>query len=301
MNIKFLLLLILAMVSWGISWPIAKLVAKLLPIHVLVFWRFLVTFLSVIPLLYFMKIPFLLKSGRDYFNVLVGGIIYTLYGQFFFLGLVNGLPGAGGVLVTTLNPIITFFIVALVQRKKINKRQSLGLFFGLIGGLIILKVWQFSLGSLIQSGNLFFLLCAFTWATLSLNSQRTGESMSPIVYSLYVYLIGSIIEFFFAFRDPALFQVFDFGWNFWLSIAYLSIVSTTFGTTVYFYAAARLGSQIASSFIFIVPLSAFLSSVFIVEEPIQLPVLIGGALAILAVYLINSKRKDVSIESLVEN
>lgn len=279
------------MVSWGISWPIGKMIAGTVPVSVLVFWRFLATFLSVIPLLVVMKIPFKLKTGKDYWNVLVGGIIYTFYNQFFFMGLKNGLPGAGGVLVTTLNPIVTFFIVVLVQKKRISKRQVIGLFFGFIGGLVILQVWKISIDYLLLSGNLFFLLCSFVWATLSLNSQSTGKSMSPVTYSFYVYAVGSIIEFLFCFNDPSFLKVWDEGFPFWASIFYLTVISTTFGTTVYFYAATRLGSEIASSFIFIVPLSAYLSSYLILNEVIQIPVIIGGALAILAVYLINSKQK----------
>ncbi|EOQ96735.1 EamA-like transporter family protein [Leptospira wolbachii serovar Codice str. CDC] len=291
MNLKFLLLLIFAMVSWGISWPIGKMIAGTVPISVLVFWRFLATFLSVIPLLIVMRIPFKLKTGKDYWNVLIGGIIYTFYNQFFFMGLKNGLPGAGGVLVTTLNPIVTFFIVVLVQKKRISKRQVIGLFFGFIGGLVILQVWKISIDYLLLSGNLFFLLCSFVWATLSLNSQSTGKSMSPITYSFYVYAVGSIIEFLFCFNDPSFWKVWDMGFDFWASIFYLTVISTTFGTTVYFYAATRLGSEIASSFIFIVPLSAYLSSFLILDEVVQIPVIIGGSLAILAVYLINSKQK----------
>jgi drug/metabolite transporter (DMT)-like permease len=279
------------MISWGISWPIAKIVAGLVPIHVLVFWRFLATFLSVIPLLLINKKPFFLQSGREYLNVLLGGIIYSIYNQFFFLGLQNGLPGAGGVLVTTLNPIVTFFLVVLVQKKSISKRQVFGLFIGFNGGLTILQVWKINFELLFISGNLFFLMCSFVWATLSMNSQRTSKTMSPLTYSFYVYGIGSVIEFLFCFSDPAFFKVWDFGFQFFAIIFYLSVISTTFGTTVYFYAASKLGSEIASSFIFIVPLSAYLSSYLILQESLQLPVVIGGSLAMVAVYLINSKAK----------
>lgn len=167
----------------------------------------------------------------------------------------------------------------------------IGLFFGFIGGLVILQVWKISIDYLLLSGNLFFLLCSFVWATLSLNSQSTGKSMSPITYSFYVYAVGSIIEFLFCFNDPSFWKVWDMGFDFWASIFYLTVISTTFGTTVYFYAATRLGSEIASSFIFIVPLSAYLSSFLILDEVVQIPVIIGGSLAILAVYLINSKQK----------
>ncbi len=301
MNLRFVSLLILAMISWGFSWPIAKMIAHSVPIHVLVFWRFLMTFLSVIPLMFFLKIPFSLKSGKDYFDVLIGGIVYLLYNQFFFLGLEKGLPGAGGVLVTTLNPIVTFFIVALVLRRGISKRQSIGLFFGLIGGLTILKVWELNLEKLISSGNAFFLIASFVWALLSLNSQRSGKSMSPIAYSFYVYGIGSLIEFLISFKDPAFLHVWDLDGHFWLSIFYLSVISTTFGTTVYFYAATRLGSDIASSFIFIVPLSAYISSLLIMDELFQIPVIVGGCFAIIAVYLINSGKRQINIESIPEN
>lgn len=281
------------MVSWGISWPLAKMISNLVPIHVLVFWRFLATFLSVIPLLLWKRKSFRLSSGSEYLSVLLGGIIYSIYNQFFFLGLQNGLPGAGGVLVTTLNPIVTFFLVVLVHKKRITNRQALGLFIGFLGGLTILQVWKINWELLFLSGNLFFLMCSFVWATLSMNSQRTSKTMSPLTYSFYVYGIGSIIEFLFCFTEPSFFHVWDFGFQFWAIVLYLSVISTTFGTTVYFYAASNLGSEIASSFIFIVPLSAYISSYIILNETLQIPVMLGGAMAIMAVYLINSKSRVV--------
>lgn len=281
------------MVSWGISWPLAKMISNLVPIHVLVFWRFLATFLSVIPLLLWKRKSFRLSSGSEYLSVLLGGIIYSIYNQFFFLGLQNGLPGAGGVLVTTLNPIVTFFLVVLVHKKRITNRQALGLFIGFLGGLTILQVWKINWELLFLSGNLFFLMCSFVWATLSMNSQRTSKTMSPLTYSCYVYGIGSIIEFLICFTEPSFFHVWDFGFQFWAIVLYLSVISTTFGTTVYFYAASNLGSEIASSFIFIVPLSAYISSYLILNETLQIPVMLGGAMAIMAVYLINSKSRVV--------
>ncbi|GBF51139.1 drug/metabolite transporter (DMT) family permease [Leptospira ryugenii] len=291
MRLRFYFLLVLAMLSWGISWPLAKMISVSVPIHVLVFWRFLCTWLSVIPLLLVLRIPIILPSGRDYFNVLIGGIIYTLYNQFFFLGLAKGLPGAGGVLVTTLNPILTFFLVSLVFRKGILKSQAIGLFVGLIGGLTILKVWEVNFADLVQSGNLFFLFASLTWAFLSLNSQKTGSRIHTLSYSFFVYAIGSVLEFLFSFREPSFLHVFQQNATFWWIIAYLSVISTTFGTTVYFFASTKLGSATASSFIFIVPLSAYLSSFFILEEKIQSHVFIGGSLAVIAVYLINHTNK----------
>ncbi len=110
-----------------------------------------------------------------------------------------------------------------------------------------------------------------------------------------------MIEFLISFNDPAFLYVWELGGHFWLSLFYLSVISTTFGTTVYFYAATRLGSDIASSFIFIVPLSAYISSLFIMDELFQIPVIVGGGFAIIAVYLINSGKRQIKIEPIPEN
>ena len=77
---------------------------------------------------------------------------------------------------------------------------------------------------------------------------------------------------------------------FWGIIFYLSIFATTFGATVYFTAAGKMGSGRASSFIFLVPTSAMFFSWLLLGEVPQLSTIIGGLIAIFAVYLLNRKK-----------
>ncbi len=60
-----------------------------------------------------------------------------------------------------------------------------------------------------------------------------------------------------------------------------------FCKTVYFIAAERLGSYRTSSFVFIVPLSAMLLSWLFLSEVPAITTLIGGSVAVAAVYMIN--------------
>ena len=64
-------------------------------------------------------------------------------------------------------------------------------------------------------------------------------------------------------------------------------VALGFGTTAYFITTMRLGSGKASSFMFIVPFSAVISSSIFLGEVIALTTVIGGFFAIMAVYIIN--------------
>jgi drug/metabolite transporter (DMT)-like permease len=68
---------------------------------------------------------------------------------------------------------------------------------------------------------------------------------------------------------------------------FLSVISSNFATTIYFIAAERLGSYRTSSFVFLVPSSAMLLSWLFLGEVPEPSTIIGGAIAISAVYLIN--------------
>lgn len=290
---KFYFFLVIAMISWGFAWPSAKLIVGTQHPNVIIFWRFLATAISLLPIVFYRKESFRLPNFKVCFQVIIGGILYTAYNQFFLLGLKNGLAGAGGVLVTTMNPIFTYVFVHTLQKKLPSIREGIGLLLGLVGGCILLRIWELNLNSLFNSGNIFFLLCAFSWAFLSINSHRAGQNVSPLLYSFYVFAIGTLLDFFIA-LPHGLENALNAGANFWFHILYLSVISTTFGTTVYFFASSKLGSRAASSFIFLVPATALLGSWIFLNENPSFTTTIGGTFAVLAVFLLNRKdRKSV--------
>lgn len=253
--------------------------------EVLTFWRFFVTFLSFIPIMLFARKPLRL-SRTAFVQVLLGALFIDSYNKFFFWGLSLGLANVGGVLVTTLNPILTFLLTIILLRRRPALTDGLGIALGLTGGLILLEIWQISMTRLLATGNLFFILASLSWAILTVASERSRAHVSPLVFSFYVFGIAAFLEFFLALPHHIL-QPLSFDGIFWLNIVFLSIFCTTFGTTVYFYASTRLGSHKASSYIFTVPASAVLISWLLLGEIPGIWTLVGGSVAITAVYLIN--------------
>ncbi len=279
---------IFAMVIWGGSWASAKMITNYTNFEVILFWRLLVTFVSLIPVLWITKDSFRIpKKGISY--AVAGGLVMLFYNALFFLGLRNGMPGVGGVFVTTLNPIVNFFLLAILYKYKMERLEYLGLALGLVGGLIILKVWSISLDSLLTGGNVYFIFAAFSWAVLSIITAKSKSFVSPITYSLYLYGIGTVVSFCMALPYDFM-AALSFDSTFWINMFYLGSISTSFGTTVYFIVSSRLGSAKASSFIFLVPASAMLSSWGLLGETPEWTTIVGGLLAISAVYLLNRKK-----------
>ena len=288
-------LMLLAMTTWGGSWTSAKVLAALAPPEVLAFWRFLITSITFIPIMFLMRKSFRLNK-KSLICAFLGAICIVSYNEGLFFGLRYGLASGGGVLVTTLNPILTFTFAAIVFRKRIAFKDTIGLIIGFSGGAILLELWAVSQEKLLLSGNLYFLICASSWAVLTLLSQRSRDSMSPLVFSFYVYTFAAVIDFFLA-LPMGIMKPVDGGLIFWGNIAYMSAGATTFATTIYFIASTRMGSEKASSFIFTVPLSAVIVAWILLGEVPSLNLIIGGVVSTSAVYILNVKSFHTAVSN----
>ena len=275
------------MVLWGISWPVSKIISKEASFEMVLFLRFFTTTLAYIPILLIRKESFVLnkKSAR---NIFFASIILLSYNLCFFAGVKYGLAGLGGVLATSLNPIFNFLFVTMLTRQLIPSIKIFGILIGVFAGLIILQIWNFNSEELIRGGNFYFLLASISWAILTMITSSSKGNISILTYSFYIYLIGTVISFFFVYTQDFN-QLWNLSTQFWVGLFFISCISTAFGTTIYFFASTKLGSIGASSFIFLVPLSAMFSSWALVGEEPKPTTIFGGVLAIFAVYLINKK------------
>jgi len=283
------ILLVLAMIGWGGSWTSGKVASGLTQPEIIIFWRFLITVLSMVPLMIVQR-ENMRVSKKTFIWLLCAAVLLIAYNMFFLFGVRTGYAGAGGVLVTTLNPVMTLIWTSLFFRKRPWRLQIVGLFLGLVGGAIILNIWNISYQNLLDSGNAFFLLAPMSWSLLTVLSQKIQRKLSFTVFSFYVYAFATVISFPLA-CIHGLWPVSEQAVLLWANIVFLAIVATSFGATVYFLASSRMGSQKASSFTFLIPVIAVLISWLILDEKPLLTTIIGGALSITAVQLINMKRR----------
>ena len=273
------------MFLWGGGWTALKILTYNLPMDVIVFWRFFLMSLSFLPILYFFKEPIRLsKNSLKY--ITNSAILNISFMVSAFFGIKYGLAGAGSVIITSLSPIMTFILAIFLFKKRITKLQYMGLFMGVVGGIIILQLDDVTL--FFNGSNLYFLLCALIWAGVTILSQKAHAHVHPIHYSFFIAVIATIASFFYAFHSNLL-AVFEQGWQFWLALIYLAILGQTVATTIFYMASGKLGSEKTSSFMFLVPIFALLSAWLVLDEPIQMHIVIGGIISMLAVVFINKR------------
>ena len=283
----FLYGMILSMFCWGISWASGKVLTGYGSALGISFFRFAVTFFSLFLVLGAFRQPLFIKreSWKDLFPAALSIAFYT---YFFFQGLSQGKAGAGGVLVTTLNPVLSYSIMLLFSRRRPTRNESLGLITGLIAGAILLKLWD-NWQNVFSAGNSYFLLASFTWAILSLFTAKSSRYGSPIAFSLWMYGICSLLLFFIVGIPESKAIIDNSDTLFWGNLFFSGTITTALATTFYFVATTKLGASKASSFIFLVPFSAALGSWVFLNEVPQWHTVIGGLIGVGAVYILNKK------------
>ena len=280
-------LMILAMLSWGIAWTNAKLLNEYLNYYNLVFLRFLFGFLSILPFT-LTKIKLIKNiSNKSFINILSMGVLFFIYNYCFFKGTDLGKSGMGGVFVTTTNPLITLIIITIIN-KELKLNHLFGIVLGVIGGLVILDVFNLGISYLVDLKNIYFIFCSLIWGLMTVIMSYGQKEVDSLLYIMICYFCTTIISIFFISTNE-LFQLDIFNLKFLINFFLVSIGAMSFGTSVYIFSTPRLGPVKSSVFIFSVPFIAMSTAYFVLEEAITINVILGGLLSILAIYIVNKK------------
>tara|TARA_Y100000590_G_scaffold364560_1_gene423019 strand:+ start:139 stop:969 length:831 start_codon:yes stop_codon:yes gene_type:complete len=274
----------LAMVSWGVAWTNAKIVGEYLSFYNLVFLRFFLGFISLIPFVLINKPPFV--SLNQIKHIIIPSILFFIYNIAFFKGTNLGLAGKGAILVTTLNPLITVIIISIIN-KYISKKEIIGFVLGVFGGLIIMDVFNQGFVAIIDTENIYFLICSITWGLMTISISYGQKMINPYLFICLCYFFTMILSIPFIDLEQILYSNLDS--RFYINFFFVSIGAMSFGTSVYMYSTPILGPAKASIFIFSVPFIAAITSNIFLNEVITINIIVGGLLSLIAVYIVNKK------------
>lgn len=287
----FYILMLVAMFAWGAAWINTKVLTSYINEFELIFIRYSLTTLTMIPIILYLKKSFYIDV-RSLFLVFLSAVVLLFCMKYSILGTKLGTASLGGALVTVLIPINTFIFLSFLNKKIIQRKDVLALSLGAFGVLIMLNVFSLNADNIFTLYNLYFVLAALLWPLISIISSKS-KRISPIVYTFYLYLFTSMLDAVF-FVDFKTIKTEDFDTVFYLNMTIIILAATTFGNTIYFLCIEKLGAKEANSFIFLVPFSAISLGAVFLDESISISIIIGTILTLIAVKLLNNisfKRK----------
>ena len=279
-------LIIISMIFWGASWISTKVLTNYIDAYEMVFLRMGICFLSMAPIIVFLKMNYKLDF-KTFVLILFASLFLVLYSIFMYFGVEHGTGSLGGAMVPSMIPIITYIFVAILNKKTISLKHSFALVLGAFGVLNMINIYQFDIDVIFSKYNIFFIVASMLWAILTIITSKSTK-INAFVFTTYTYLIASSVLYFFYVDSSIFTKVINFDITFWFNIFIITILSTTFATSIYFFGAAKYGAKEVSSFVFLVPASAIIIGSLFLDEKIEFSTIIGVFFAMIAIYILNN-------------
>ena len=285
---KFLIfLLCLSMTIWGVAWSSAKVLAGYGSSSHIAWIRFVFVFTSLGILLPLLKLP--IRIPKKGWGITFGAFAsMTGYSLLFFYAMQIGNSGAGGVLVTTTIPVLSYGIGWLLHRKTLPKKDYLGLTLGFLSLFFLQHLWAPDEG-FFDLPSALLLICSLLWAIMTKFSSKANLFTHPLTFNFWIHTLTVLCLGLFLDHQETLRILKEGDALFWGNLLFFGIINSTGATTIYLYATTKLGAERATSFIYLVPLGALLSSwVFLGETPLWYTI-VGGVIGVMAAMQLQRK------------
>lgn len=284
---------------WGASWPAGRVLAQGLPPLTGGAWRF------VLALLLFALwwrlarrglAPLAALSRRQWLGLAAAGAVGVFgYTAFFMAGLQH-VPASRAALIVTINPVFTTLIAAWLFRERLDARIATGMALAVLGAATVLtrgEPWRLFAGAL-GLGEWLLLGCVACWVGYTLMGRRllagidTLTTTTVTAASGTLMLLGAAL----AVEGPAAMATpLQAPALVWAALVFLAAGATVLAYAWYFDGVAALGAGGAAAYISLVPVFGVASSALWLGEPLQASLLVGGALAVAGMVVMNAARR----------
>lgn len=247
--------------------------------------RFFVAFWILLFISYFFKVSWP-KDYKEVFHISVAGILTVgIFSLGVFMSISYGVSGALNSLIIALQPIIITFLALKLLNENINLRVFLGLLIGFLGvGFTLFSKFDSSIS--ISFGIAWSILALLGLSIGSLYQKRFCSSMNLFSGGTIQTLSSTILILPFLYFEES-----HITWNteFIIALLYMA-VGVSIGALSLLYIMIKNGevSKVSSIF-YLVPVSAALVSVLLLNQGLDISVIIGIFTVILGIVLINKK------------
>lgn len=283
---------LLAMIStvfiWGLSFLSIKVTLGVFPHMTLA----LIRFIFAVVFLFFMQKLDKESKGIDRKDIpvfIVAGLTgVTLYFMFENNAINLISASAASIIVATL-PIMTLLADTLIFRVALGRNKILSVLLSVLGVYLVVGMdsSEFKASGL---GYLLMFGANLVWIIYSYITRALSQKYSQISIVYYQTLFGTVFLIPFIFFEKT-------NWSMvtvpiMLNVAFLGILCSAVAAYLYVISLDKLGVNVSSVFINLVPVVTVAASYFILKENVGWFQITGGLLVIAAVYIANLGYRD---------
>lgn len=280
----FVFLLLVTTGLMGSSFAVGKIGLTYISPLLLVGIRFTLAGVLMALIVRWLKRPHPKQVKKWYQIVTIGFFQTTGVMGCIFLSLRTISAGETSILTFT-NPLLVVIFGTLFMGMNYRRIQWVGVSLGIIGVFITLGA---SL-DIRQIGTILGLMSAVSWAIATLLVKKWGSSFDTWVLTAYQMLFGGLLLLFLSFLTEKVHLTLTPSAIF--IILWLTIMASIVQFALWFFLLQKEDPGKVSSFLFLAPLFGVISGWLILNEELHLYTLVGGAIILAGIYLVNKPLK----------
>lgn len=285
--------LFFSILIWGGSFIATKIaVSEISPVTV-VWTRFLIGAI-ILGWFAWRRGELAIPSRRDGLELLgLGFLGITLHQWLQSSGLVTSEAATTAWIVST-TPVFMALLAWLFLKEKLNWEVAAGILIATLGVFFVVSKGDFSgifEGGFGRPGDILILISAPNWAVYSVLSQPILKRLSALKVTFYVLFFGWLLTSVQFLAISPWNEYTHLSIRGWLSIAFLGVLCSALAYIFYNDGMQALPAAQVGAFLYMEPLSATLIAALVLSERFGWMTLLGGALIMLGVWLVNRRAK----------
>ena len=227
--------------------------------------------------------------GHDW--LLVAGLAVTAvagYNWLFLTALTLAPATDGAIIVPGMAPVFTAVLAGLVLGERLGLRGIIGLALAAIGLYLVVNPTGGTTAERLL-GDALFVAGAALWGVYGVLARLASRRFNAVSASLYGITLGAIILLPLAILEGGLGTLPSAPIGALLGIGYLAVFGTVAAFVLLNLGVARIGAARASAFALLVPVVGVVTSVVFLGERLGPLTLVGGAIVLAALWLIEHR------------
>ncbi|AXQ97114.1 EamA family transporter [Pseudoalteromonas piscicida] len=268
MNVKSISLALMVVIIWGLNFSVIKFGLAELPPILFSGLRFLVV---AIPAVFFIPFP-----NTSVWNVLgVGLFLGVLKFSLLFIAMESNASAGIASLLLQAQVIFTILLSVLLLKETMNRFQVVGISIATFGfSLFFIN----SSSSTTILGAVLILFAALFWSFSNLIMKRL-QDVNLLHFIVWVSLVPPLPLFtlsYFIETDSPLTLLLNTTTQSWLSIAYVSYISTLIAFAIWGWLLKNHKAAAVTPFALLIPIVGIVGSALLLNEQLMLMEAIGG-------------------------
>jgi drug/metabolite transporter (DMT)-like permease len=278
-----------AVLVWGASFIATKISLQDVTPVTLVWLRFTMG-VVILGIAVALRRQFALPNKNEWgYFALLGFLGITFHQWLQSNGLITSEASTTAWIVAT-TPVFMALLGWLVLKEGLGWIKVSGILLAFMGVLVVVsdgEIASISIGKFGAPGDVLILISALNWAVFSTLSRRGLKSHPASLMMFYVMSLGWIFTSLLFIPSAGFSEIPHLTLNGWTGVLFLGVFCSGLAYIAWYDALQALSAAQTGAFLYIEPLVAVVVAALILAEPVTWASLLGGAVILIGVWLVN--------------